>query len=171
MAVDAPIRPRIRLTLVQLMKMVIFCAVASACVAPMFHLWRVGIARASAVVVFEAFLVPLVLAGLSFILVRRGPWKDDLIACLLLCSVSVALGFAVWLLVCYTIPAYSDPRVGPESRISLAGLILHVTVILSLAGAFLILLIGLLRRFVPELRRLLFGERPAPSVEAGPPTS
>jgi hypothetical protein len=161
MEIDAPIRPRIRLTLVQLMKMVIFCAVASACVAPMFHLWRVGVAQASAVVVFEAFLVPLVLAGLSFILVRRGPWKDDLIAFLLLCSVSVALGFAVWLFVFYTIPTYSDPRVGPESRTSLAGLMLHVLVALTLAAALILLLVGLVRRVVQRTRQ---ARRPASFV-------
>ena len=171
MAVDAPLRPRIRLTLVQLMKMVIFCAVASACVAPMFHLWRVGVAQARRWSCSRRSWCPWSWRGSHSSSYGRGPWKDDLIACLLLCSVSVALGFAVWLLVFYTIPAYSDPRVGPESRISLAGLMLHVTVILSLSWRISHPVGRSPARFVPELRRLLFGERPAPSVEAGPPTS
>jgi hypothetical protein len=153
MEVDAPLRPRIRVTLGQFMKLVIFCAVASACVAPMFHLWRVGVAQGSAVIVLEGVVVPLVLAGLSFFLIRRGPWKEDLIAFLLLCSVSVAFGFAVWLFVFYTIPTYSDPKIGAESRTSFSGLMLHCLVNLTLAAAVVVLLVGLVRRFVQRTRR------------------
>jgi hypothetical protein len=148
MEVDAPLRPRIRISLLQLMKLGIFCAVASACTTPMVHLWQAGVAEGLSVVIVEGVVVPLVLAGLSFILVRRGPWRDELITGLLLCSVSEALGFASWLFVFYTIPTYSDPRVGPESRTSLVGLTFHVTVILTLGAALLFLLVGLLRRLV-----------------------
>jgi hypothetical protein len=69
---------RLRLSLVQAMKVVVYCAVASASAAPMVRLWQVGVVSGGglkglvSVVLFEAELVPLLCAGLSLVLIRRG---------------------------------------------------------------------------------------------------
>jgi hypothetical protein len=135
---ESAITHRLRLSLVQVMKLVVYCAVASACVAPMVQLWRIVVVAGSlqglvAVVLFESVLVPLVWVALSLLLVRRGAWRDGLICTLLLCSVSVALGIASWSLFAYTIPAYGNPF----ERVGLSALTLHVMVILTLVAAIL----------------------------------
>jgi hypothetical protein len=136
---ESAITHRLRLSLVQVMKLVVYCAVASACVAPMVQLWRIVVVDAGslqglvAVVLFESVLVPLAWVALSLLLVRRGAWRDGLICTLLLCSVSVALGIASWSLFAYTIPAYGNPF----ERVGLSALTLHVMVILTLVAAIL----------------------------------
>src|SRR5580693_4816637 len=110
------------------MKLVAFSAVAFACVAPMLNLWRAGVIQGGTtqglvlVALFEAVVVPLVWVVLSFALVRRGGGRDKLITAFLLGSVSVALSAAAWLLISYTIPAYGNPKVAPESRLGVASL-------------------------------------------------
>ena len=66
------------ISILQLMKCVVYCAVASACVAPMFQLWRVGVVGGGtarglvSITFFEAIVVPLAWVGLSACLIRRG---------------------------------------------------------------------------------------------------
>jgi hypothetical protein len=137
----------LKLTLVQVMKLVAYCAVASACAAPMVRLWRIGFVDGGSlqgligVVVFESVIVPLVWVGLSLLLVRRGIWRDGLICALLLCSNSVALGMACWSLFAYTIPAYANPL----ARVGISALALNVMVIVTLSAAMLCLLLRLRR--------------------------
>jgi hypothetical protein len=136
-------------------KLVVFFAVGLACVAPMLNLWRAGVVNGGTaqgligIALFEAVVVPLVWVALSFVLVRRGVWRDRLITALLLASVSVALGFATWALIGYTIPTYSYPNVAPESRPGLASLALHATVIATLSAAALYLSMRLMGRAFP----------------------
>jgi hypothetical protein len=132
---------RSRLSILQWMKSVVFCAVAFACVAPMLHLWRIGAVNGGTaqglvfVALFEAIVVPLVWVGLSWCLIRRGAWRDGLIAALLLCSVSVALCIACWFLIGYTIPAYGNLYDPPDTRVGARFLAIHVSAILALAAA------------------------------------
>jgi hypothetical protein len=143
MKVESP--GQTRLSIIQLMKVVVFCAVAFACVAPMLHLWQIGVVNGGTaqgllvVAIFEAIAVPLVWAGLSLCLIRRGDWRDGLISLFLLCSVVAALGVSCWLLVAYTIPAYGNPLDPPERRVDISSVALHVLIILSLSAATLFL--------------------------------
>ena len=126
----------LRLSLYQMMKLVVYCAVGSACVAPMWRLWRLGVVGGGtvngliSVALFEAIVVPLVWAGLSFIMVRRGAWRDGLISILLLWPVSVALAYAWWILFAYTIPAYGRPY-GTDA----AALAVHIAAIAALTAS------------------------------------
>jgi hypothetical protein len=101
---------RTNLSIFQMMKLVIFFAVASASIAPMVHLWEAGVVGGGGltglltVAIFGAVLVPLEWIGLSLILIPRGTWRDTLIICLLLCSVLVALGTACWILMYQLVP-------------------------------------------------------------------
>jgi hypothetical protein len=121
-----------------MMKLVVYCAVASACVAPM---WRIGAVAGGAarglvgVVLLEGVVVPLVWAGLSVVLVRRGAWRDGLIAALLLWSVSMALAIAGWRFYRYTIPAYVWWPPGTRDRVLAA----NVLAIVTLTGSALFL--------------------------------
>jgi len=143
--VEPNIRDRLTLSLLQVMKFVVYCAVALACVTPMLNLWQAGVMHGGApeglfgVAIFEAVVMPLAWVGLSFVLIRRGAWRDGLITALLLCSVVVALGFASWLLVAYTIPQYGNPYAGPANPVGVAWLIKHMLAILALAAATLFL--------------------------------
>jgi hypothetical protein len=87
------------LTLRQMMKFVIFAAAAAMCLAPMVQLAEAGIVDWQWVILGEAVGIPVVLALVAFPLVRPGPNKDWLILMLLLTSVSIALGFAVFSLI------------------------------------------------------------------------
>ena len=84
-----------RLTLSQMLKLVIFAAAASLCLAPMVRLAEAGIAPWPYVLMGEGVAIPLVLAIVAFPLVRAGPGKDRLIRVLLLISCGVALGVVV----------------------------------------------------------------------------
>src|SRR5690348_15605858 len=132
----------LRLSLAQAMKLIVFCAAASACVAPMVHLWEAGAIktteRLAFAVIFEAVAVPLVWALLSFILIRRGIWKDRLIAAFLLGSVSVALGFATYSFIFFT-GIYRSPLGAPRSWRGLLGLVFHFAIVLALGAAFVFL--------------------------------
>jgi DNA-directed RNA polymerase subunit RPC12/RpoP len=87
------------LSLLQMMKLVVFGAIASACVAPAYHLHEIGVGTLPALLILEGVSVPLVLALAAFPLVRKGPLKDWLIRTLLMVSISVALGFAAFMLI------------------------------------------------------------------------
>jgi hypothetical protein len=124
-----------RLSIVQLMKLVVFAAVASACIAPMVNLWRAGVAPAWMGVVLEGVAVPLAMAGLSIVLIRRGPRRDRLFMWLLLISVTVALITASWFFATQTFPLVLDPAIPinyPVVSINLA-----LVLILASALAFL----------------------------------
>ncbi|MGP0068257.1 MAG: hypothetical protein ACLQGP_32260 [Isosphaeraceae bacterium] len=85
----APIR--FALSLRQMMKLVVFGAVASMCLAPMWRLAEAGIATWPRVILGEAVAIPMVLAVAAFPLVRKGPNKDRLIRALLATSLSIGL--------------------------------------------------------------------------------
>jgi hypothetical protein len=142
------------LTILQMVKLVAFFAVALASVAPMLNLWRAGVVSGGTarglvdVALFEAVVVPLVWVALSVVLVRRGGWRDQLITALLLASVSAALGIAAWLLIIY-LPAYCNPNVAPERLLGLASLALHGTVLVTLSAAALYLTMRLRRGAFP----------------------
>jgi hypothetical protein len=87
---------RPRLTLRQVMKLVIFGAVASMCLAPMMRLAENGAVSWPFALLLEAVAIPLVLAVAVFPLVRKGPLKDWLIRALLLTSTGIGLGAAVY---------------------------------------------------------------------------
>jgi hypothetical protein len=131
------------------MKCVVYCAVASACVAPMFHLWRVGVVDGGTtrglifIALFEAVVAPLAWVGLSLCLIRRGAWRDGLITTLLLCSVGVALGFACWTFGTYTIPSYKQFANG----VGIESLSVHIITIMALVAAALFLAVRLRRGF------------------------
>jgi hypothetical protein len=134
---------RLRLSVFQLMKLVVVFAVAFSAVAPMVHLWQAGAVQGgslsglASVAIFGAVLVPLIWVGLSLILIRRGPWRDTLIVGLLLCSVLVALATACWMLVYQLVPAYR--RSFARWDVTIAMLINTVVVlVLCAAGLFLV---------------------------------
>jgi hypothetical protein len=92
--------PRLRLTLRQMMKLVIIAAFASAAVAPIARLKdQGGTPSWWTVVVWAAVVAPLVSALVAFPLVRKGSLKDWLIRALLTVSVAVAFGLAIFFLV------------------------------------------------------------------------
>jgi hypothetical protein len=90
---------RLKLTLRQLMKLVVFGAVASSSLAPMVHLAEIGAVTWPFVFLLESMAIPLVLALVMFPLVRQGPLKDWLIRALLMTSAGVGLGAAIYSLV------------------------------------------------------------------------
>jgi hypothetical protein len=136
------ISTKINLSIYQMMKLVIFFAVAFASIAPMVHLWQAGVVEGGAerglvfVAIFGAVLVPLEWIGMSLILVRRGPWRENLIVCLLLCSVLVALGTACWMLIYHFIPALRRISVRGDVVTSIL-IALAVILVLSAASVFL----------------------------------
>ncbi len=90
--------PGFRLSLTQMMKLVLFAAVASASVAPMAHLREAGVIGSWIVVIlWGGVAAPLACALMAFLVIRRGPFKDWLIRAFLLASVGVALGYAIYL--------------------------------------------------------------------------
>lgn len=89
--------PRVRLTLAQMMKFVLFAAVACGSVAPMAQLKERGVVpNWTAVFVWAAIAAPLSCAVTAFVAIRRGPFRDWLIRVFLLASVASALGYALY---------------------------------------------------------------------------
>jgi hypothetical protein len=86
----------VRLTILQMMKLVVGCACASAYVLPLVRLAEAGIAPRSTMIVVGAISVPLVFALVTIALARRGPLKDWLIRVLAMTSVGVALGVVAY---------------------------------------------------------------------------
>jgi hypothetical protein len=81
-----------RLTLLQMMKLVVGCALAMAYVLPLVRLAEAGIATWSAMLVVGAIGTPLVFALVTIVLARKGPLKGWLIRVLSMASVGVAFG-------------------------------------------------------------------------------
>ncbi len=154
---------KVSLSIFQMMKLVIFFAVAFASIAPEFHLWQAGVvergsARGLAVaVIFGATLVPLEWAGLSLLLVRRGHQRDRLILGLLLCSALVALVTACWTFVDDVVPAFRYVGAPPSA---LDSLLMASVVILVLAAACAFLGAKLVRKSFNALM-----EAPAPELK------
>ncbi len=98
---------RFVLTLRQMMKLVVFAAVASLCLAPMVRWAEVGAVSWPFAILMAAVAIPLVLAIAAFPMVKPGPLKDWLIRALLMTSLGVILGAAIYSLFCAS--------VGPQS--------------------------------------------------------
>lgn len=147
---QADISGRPALSLAQLMKFVVFCAVACAIVVPILGAWRShgGIRTGDFVdiALWVAIFVPLAWIALSLVLVRRGAWKDGLILALLLCPVTASLWVAFLVLFTYAIPSRSDPLVAPKDRADVHFLIMNLVIILVLSCADLFLLLSLWAR-------------------------
>ena len=157
-----------QLSLMQLLKLVAFCAAAFAFVAPIMRVWKlpgedgisliifgvVGARRVQlyvpdsghgiSLIIFSAVGVPLIWVALSVVLVRRAPWRDRLILSLLLCSVSVALAAAAWMLYLVIIEMIRNgPGVDPpeitywNEMIRDLSLVSAVTIVLAGAACFL----------------------------------
>jgi hypothetical protein len=88
-----------RLTLLQMMKLVVAFAFASAYVLPLVRLAEAGTATWSAMAIVGAIGIPLVFALSTTILARKGALKDWLIRVLSMTSVVVALGVCAHALV------------------------------------------------------------------------
>ena len=86
------------MTLRQMVKLIVLCAVGSACFAPIVHFAEAGVMSWGGAALMGGIAVPISVAVASFIVVRRGPIKDWLIRTLLAISTSVALGIAVYIL-------------------------------------------------------------------------
>jgi hypothetical protein len=133
------------ITIRQAMKLVAFAALTSACIAPGFRVWELGIGTARDLVLLEAATVPLAWAAASFVLVRRGPSRDRAVTSLMLCPVSIGLGYAVWCLL-PLLRAIGSPRgwsLIPNAREWLLALI---AVTLTLATAWVFLCFRLIQR-------------------------
>jgi len=89
-------RPWTALTLRQMMKLVVFGAVGSLCLTPMIRLAEIGAVGWPFAILMEAVAIPMVLALAVFPLVSRGPRKDWLIRGLLMTSLAVILGSAIY---------------------------------------------------------------------------
>jgi hypothetical protein len=124
----------LKFSLLQLLKLVILCAAVCACIAPAVHLWETGVANAAGLVVLEGVAVPLVLATLGFLLIRRSSRRDRFITIGLLCSVSVAVGFAIWVL-SFMVWSFS-PGVATQSRPDPLSFAMTAMVALVLVAAF-----------------------------------
>ena len=85
-----------RLTLLQMMKLVVGCALASAYVLPLVRLAEAGIVTWSATLVVGAISIPLVFTLVTIVLAKKGPRKDWLIRVLSLTSVGVPLGVVAY---------------------------------------------------------------------------
>jgi hypothetical protein len=83
-------------TLRQMMKLVAFAAIASLCLVPILRWVEIGAVSWPFAILMEAVAIPMVLAIVALPMVRRGPLKDWLIRALLLTSIVIILGAAVY---------------------------------------------------------------------------
>ncbi len=125
-----------------MMKLVIFGAVASMCLAPMWRLAEIGAVSWPFAVLMEAVAIPLVLAVVAFPMVRKGPHKDWLVRALLMTSLGIGLGAAI-----YSCSGPQQDRLPSTSGPVPArpwGLFGAIIVVLG------VLFVILLRQFVPD---------------------
>jgi cytochrome bd-type quinol oxidase subunit 2 len=122
-----------RLTLLQMMKLVIIAAVVSLCLTPMTRLAMAGVVPWDFLLMGAAVAVPLLGAIVAFPLVRKGPGKDRLIRMLLFASTCAGLVVAIY------------PLILPSTIWARTGAVVQTLyfVIGLLAGPFLILLASL----------------------------
>jgi hypothetical protein len=146
--------PRLRLTVRQLINLVVFAALALACLAPLVHdaesngLWWM-------VIIVGVVVVPLVWALAAFPLVRKGLFKDRLILALVTVSLGSMFGLLASFAVMHT--RFILVQAGRAERFVSIILIVEILGVIGLAAA----LIFLLRRVVPGVcpecqRRTLF---------------
>ena len=124
---------RWQLSIRQAMKVVVFVAVPLGFLSPILR----GSQPVVGLFVFCGVAVPLLWTLLSFVLVRRGPRKDRVILLLLLCSVTVALAIAAWVLGSFGMHLSQDPADITHKWRELC-LIIGVATTLVAAWAFLI---------------------------------
>src|SRR5262245_24370211 len=82
---------KLQFSLVQILKVVAFCAVGLACIGPMVRLAANSGTSVTAALLFIGVAVPVVWVALSRLLVRRGIHREQLILLFLLCSATTAL--------------------------------------------------------------------------------
>ncbi len=80
-----------RITVGQMMRIVLISAAGFAAAAPFAIPWRKGVTPTPAFLIALAFAVPLALALASLVVVREGPWKDRLVFIELLVPVTTGL--------------------------------------------------------------------------------
>jgi hypothetical protein len=136
------------LSLRQMMKLVVFGAIASACLAPGYHLVENGVSTWPGCLVLEGVAVPLALALAAFPLVRKGPLKDWLIRAALLVSVSFAVGFAIYLSI-FILTGWASRRMPPE----IGFLVADGLIITGLSFACVLLAKDLIPRKCPDCSR------------------
>jgi hypothetical protein len=130
----------------QMAKFVVLCAVASACFAPIGRLADIGVMSWWVAAVMGGIAVPIAVAVASFVVVRPGPFRDRLIRALLAVSTAIAFGEAAYYLV-YLLRLRSRGRVygfghlGDLLAVGLTALVLGVC------------LVALLWKLVPGRRR------------------
>jgi len=134
------------LTLLQLMKAVVYFAVAFACVSPMLRLWQGGGVNGGseqglvAVAIFSGIAVPLAWACLTLFVIRRETLRDRLVVAFLLGSVSMAEGFASWAFFAFTLREFLQ-----SPRITMSTVLGHSLVMLLLGAAMAFLVLRLWR--------------------------
>jgi hypothetical protein len=154
----------LRMTMLQMFKLVLFAALASLCLAPASRLVEAGVGTWPGFLVMEGVVIPLVLAIAAFPLVRKGPFKEWMIQALLMLSLAVCLGVATFYLLLFS-------GIIPWRR--LVGVTLPM--VLSVVLAFVLIgfaFVLLSRRVVPgrcpECRRPTLLPATRSCVQAGP---
>ena len=90
--IDLQAKPiKLTLSLRQMMKLVIFGAVASMSLAPMWRFAEAGVVTWPQLFFGEAVAIPMILAVAAFPLLRKGPRKDWMIRVLLTTSLGIGL--------------------------------------------------------------------------------
>jgi len=139
-----------RLSLVDLAKIVLACAVASLCITP-GH--RMAQYQGGTLIVVDAIIFALVLALFAFVFVRHGPRRTATVEILILWATGVALGFLIRGITTTTLPrvrAYGWRVIHAED------------LILSLVGVILATLAGWLAfRLARRARGFIARRRPA----------
>ncbi|MEW4570137.1 hypothetical protein AB1L88_19910, partial [Tautonia sp. JC769] len=116
-------RPRLRFSLSQLIRLVIYCAVILGCLVPMIR--PGGYGRGWDQVIFlvtlEAIALPLALTACTIALVRPGPGRSIAVTSLLLCSTAAVLAYALfasWSLIEPQLAAMRSPLKVPPNLIA-----------------------------------------------------
>jgi hypothetical protein len=91
-------RPKLALTMGQMMKLVVLSAAASLCLVPMRPMVQAGVVSVIAVLLFESIAMPLAMALAAFLVVRPGPARDGLILALVMAAMVDAIGVGAFLL-------------------------------------------------------------------------
>lgn len=141
-----------RLTIAQIMKLVVYCAVACACVAPMMRLVKVSgglhgpVGPTGIVGLWAAITVPLVWAGVSFLMIRPGRVRDQIILAFLIIPVGMMLGLGTWMLSQHAM-VFRGWRTRPihSLAVDFGGVVVHFGILLML-GMALVFLAGRLAK-------------------------
>jgi hypothetical protein len=137
-------------TVRQMMKLVVFAAVASLCLVPVVRWAEIGAVSWPFAVLMEAVAIPMVLAIVAFPMVRSGPLKDWLIRALLMTSVGVILAAAIYSL-CWGAVGPQSLNLWAGSTGMTVGFLREVIVVL--AFPFILLWQQLVPRLCPACKR------------------